>query len=60
MNEEHVQQKDHFWIYIGVLTVTLVGVVGMVKLSENEKYDPIAKQQLAETSGMNIRVVREY
>lgn len=59
MNEQ-VQEKDYFWLYIAVLSVVLVGVVGMVKLSENEKYDPIAKQQLAETSSMNIRVVREY
>jgi hypothetical protein len=60
MNEEQVQEKDYFWLYIAVLSIVLVSVVGMVKLSENEKYDPIAKQQLAEASSMNIRVVREY
>ncbi len=54
------QKKDYFWIYVAGLTIALVLVVGMVKLSENEKYDPI-KQQLDEESGkMNIRVIKQY
>lgn len=54
------QQRDYFWLYIAGFTVALVGVIAMVKMSENEKYEPI-KQQLAEESGkMNIRVIKEY
>ncbi len=54
------QKRDYFWIYVAGLTIALVLVVGMVKLSENEKYDPI-KQQLDEESGkMNIRVIKQY
>ena len=52
------QKKDYFWVYVAGLTIALV--VGMVKLSENEKYDPI-KQQLDEEAGkMNIRVIKQY
>ncbi len=53
-------KKDYFWIYVAGFTIALVGTIALVKLSENEKYQPI-KQQLAEESGkMNIRVIREY
>jgi len=60
MKTEQAQENDHFWLYVAILSTVLISIVGMVKLSENEKYDPIAKQQRAETSNLNIRVVREY
>ncbi|MDD1627454.1 MAG: hypothetical protein LUQ26_08285 [Methylococcaceae bacterium] len=54
---EEVQKKDNFWLYVGLVTVALVTVLVMVKLSENEKFAPI-KQQLEEnTALMNIRVL---
>ncbi len=54
------QKKDYFWVYVAGLTIAMVIVVGMVKLNENEKYDPI-KQQLDEEAGkMNIRVIKQY
>jgi hypothetical protein len=59
MSTEAVQ-KDYFWLYIIGLTIALVGVIGMVKLSENEKYDPIQKQLTEESRSMNIRVIKEY
>ena len=36
----------------------VVGTILMVKLSENEKYDPIIQQQNEEMARMNIRVVK--
>ncbi|MCX7111429.1 MAG: hypothetical protein NTX45_15140 [Proteobacteria bacterium] len=54
------QQKDHFWIYVAGLTIALVSVIAMVKLSENEKYGPIKQQLTEEASQMNIRVIKEY
>ena len=54
------QEKDYFWIYLAGFTIALVAIIAMVKLSENEKYEPI-KQQLSEESAlMNIRVIKEY
>ncbi len=54
------QEKDYFWIYLAGFTIALVAIIAMVKLSENEKYEPI-KQQLSEESAlMKIRVIKEY
>ena len=53
-----VQQNDRFWIYVALATVALVGVILMVKLSENDKYDPIIDQQQEEVRRMNIRVLK--
>lgn len=50
--------KDRFWLYVGLLTVALVGAVAMAKMSENEKYDPIRQQVDEEIAGMNIRVLQ--
>jgi hypothetical protein len=61
MNEETVQnQKDLFWMYVGLATAALVLVVVMAKLSENEKFDPIRQQQAEESAMMNIKVIKEY
>jgi len=54
------QQRDHFWLYVAGFTIALVGVIAMVKLSENEKYEPIKQQLAEESSKMNIRVIKEY
>jgi len=56
MNEE--QTKDKFWVYVGLITVTLVSVLVMVKMSENDKFAPIKQQLEEETAQMNIRVIR--
>lgn len=55
MSEE--EKKDRFWIYVGLITVALVAVLVMVKLSENEKFAPIKEQLEEETAQMNIRVI---
>jgi hypothetical protein len=55
VNEE--ESQDRFWIYVGLITVALVAVLVMVKLSENEKFAPIKEQLEEETALMNIRVI---
>ncbi len=55
--ENQIEKKDYFWIYVALATVALVGVIAMVKLSENEKYDPIRQQLAEEAAQMNIRVL---
>jgi hypothetical protein len=50
-------KKDFFWIYVGLATIALVGAVAMVKLSENDKYDPIRQQLAEEAAQMHIRVL---
>lgn len=58
MTTEVEPTKDHFWLYVAGATIALVGTILMVKLSENEKYDPIIQQQNEEMARMNIRVVK--
>jgi len=57
MNVENTGKKDYFWLYIAVSTIILVGIIAMVKLSENDKYDPIRQQLAEEANLMNIRVL---
>lgn len=52
-----IQKKDFFWVYVGLATIALVSAVAMVKLSENDKYDPIRQQLAEEAAQMNIRVL---
>lgn len=59
-NEYSEQPKDYFWLYVAALTIALVGIIAMVKMSENEKYEPIKQQLDEESSKMNIRVIKEY
>jgi len=55
--ENQAARKDYFWVYVALATIALVGVIAMVKLSENDKYDPIRQQQAEEAAQMNIRVL---
>jgi hypothetical protein len=57
MNPENQAKKDPFWIYVAGATLAAVAVIGMVKLSENDKYDPIRQQLAEEAAQMNIRVL---
>jgi hypothetical protein len=50
-------ERDYFWLYVVCVTVALVGIIAMVKLSENDKYDPIRSQLSEEAARMNIRVL---
>lgn len=55
--ENQIEKKDYFWVYVALATVALVGAIVMVKLSENDKYDPIREQLAEEAAQMNIRVL---
>jgi hypothetical protein len=55
--ENQIEKKDYFWVYVALATVALVGAIAMVKLSENDKYDPIREQLAEEAAQMNIRVL---
>jgi len=56
MNEE-AQQKDRFWLYVGGVTLALVTVLILVKMSEDEKFAPIKEQVAEELTQMNVRVL---
>lgn len=56
MNEV-AQQKDKFWLYVGAITLTLVTVLILVKMSEDEKFAPIKQQVEEELRQMNVRVL---
>lgn len=57
MSAQTETSRDFYWLYVAIVTAVLVGIIAMVKLSENEKYDPIRQQQDEETQKMNIRVL---
>ncbi len=57
MSAQAESKKDFYWLYVAGITAILVGVIAMVKLGENEKYDPIRQQQDEESRLMNIRVL---
>ncbi|MGX2038919.1 hypothetical protein ACWJKU_02130 [Methylocaldum sp. MU1018] len=57
MNVENQAKRDYFWVYVALITAALVGAIAMVKLSENDKYDPIRQQLAEEAAKMNIRVL---
>ncbi|HUL12460.1 MAG TPA: hypothetical protein VLU73_09855 [Methylococcaceae bacterium] len=60
MNVETAHQKDYFWLYVAGVTLALIGVIAMAKLSENDKFDPIRQQQEEEVARMNIQVLKDY
>lgn len=53
------QQKDKFWLYIGLAICTLVIGITLVKQSEGDKYAPIKQQADEEMAQMNIRVLTQ-
>ncbi|MDD2762014.1 MAG: hypothetical protein PHH11_17190 [Methylomonas sp.] len=60
MSENNAPVKDHFVLYLAIATIALVGVIVAVKLTENEKFEPIKQQLAEENQQMNIRVIKEY
>ncbi len=57
MNQQQEQQKDKFWLYVGLTLFVILAGIFMVKQSENEKFAPIKQQIEAENAEMNIRVL---
>jgi hypothetical protein len=57
MSAHDESKKDYFWVYVALATIAAVAIIAMVKLNENDKYDPIRQQQAEEAAQMNIRVL---
>jgi len=57
---EEVQQKDKFWIYVGITVFVIVTGILLIKQSENEKFAPIKQQVEEENAQLNIRVLKNY
>jgi hypothetical protein len=51
------QQKDQFWLYVGITVFVIVAGILLIKKSENEKFAPIKQQVAEENAQMNIRVL---
>ena len=54
------QQKDRFWIYVGITVFVIVTGILLIKQSENEKFAPIKQQVQEENAQLNIRVLKNY
>ena len=54
------QQKDKFWIYVGITVFVIVTGILLIKQSENEKFAPIKQQVQEENAQLNIRVLKDY
>jgi cytochrome b subunit of formate dehydrogenase len=54
---EVAQQKDKFWLYVGITVFVIVTGILLIKQSENEKFAPIKQQVSEELTQMNIRVL---
>ena len=57
---DETQQKDRFWIYVGITLFVIVTGILLVKQSENEKFAPIKQQVQEENAQLNIRVLKDY
>ncbi len=51
------QNKDRFWLYVGITVFVIVTGILLIKQSENEKFAPIKQQVQEEIAQMNIRVL---
>lgn len=49
------QEKDNFWLYIGLAVVLAAGAVLMVKNAEHEKYATAAKNIAEDSSNSAYR-----
>ncbi|MDD5460813.1 MAG: hypothetical protein PHG00_04150 [Methylococcales bacterium] len=57
---EVAQQKDKFWLYVGITMFVIVTGILLIKQSENEKFAPIKQQVAEENAQLNIRVLKNY
>jgi cytochrome b subunit of formate dehydrogenase len=51
------QQKDRFWLYVGITVFVIVTGILLIKQSENEKFAPIKQQVAEELTQMNVRIL---
>ena len=56
---EETQEKDYFILYIALTAAVLIGVLLLVKSSENDKFAPIKAQLVEEIKLMDIRVIKQ-
>jgi len=56
---EETQEKDYFILYIALTVTILIGVLLMLKSSENDKFAPIKAQLVEEINLMDIRVIKQ-
>jgi cytochrome b subunit of formate dehydrogenase len=57
---EETQQKDRFWLYVGITVFVIVTGILLIKQSENEKFAPIKRQVEQENAQLNIRILKNY
>ena len=50
-----VQEKDNFWLYIGVAVIAFAGVIYMVKSAEHDKYVSASKAISEDSSNSAYR-----
>lgn len=50
-----VQEKDNFWLYIGIAVVLFAGVIFMVKNAEHDKYSSASKAIAEDSSNSAYR-----
>ena len=55
--KEITQQKDPFWLYVGIAVFVIVAGIFLIKQNENEKFAPIKQQLEEENAQMNIRIL---
>ena len=57
---EEKQEKDNFVLYVALVAIVAIGVILMVKKTENDKFAPIKERVNEEITQMNIRVLKNY
>jgi hypothetical protein len=57
---EEKQEKDNFILYVALVAIVAIGVILMVKKTENDKFAPIKERVNEEITQMNIRVLKNY
>lgn len=60
MNENVIEEKDNFWLYVICVASLLITVAVLLKFNESEKFAQIKEWQAEEKSQMNIRIIKEY
>jgi hypothetical protein len=57
---EEKQEKDNFVLYVALVAFVAIGIILMVKKTENDKFAPIKERVNEEITQMNIRVLKNY
>jgi hypothetical protein len=60
MNEQTIEKKDNFWLYILAVAAFFIMVAVLLKINESEKFAQIKQWQNEEKTEMNIRILKNY